>query len=104
MIDDDLATRIVVIEDSEAVLQLIDVSANNKWAILISMPAEIEGRVETFYLLVDLVNKVIVNNQLEKCTGKYISGNEMYFETNEIGRIDLIYIGNDYEYHKIELK
>jgi len=47
--DDNQNQGMVIYHDPQSVLQLIDVSADNKWAIVISMPAELgEGRVETY--------------------------------------------------------
>lgn len=103
LLDDKVNQRVVVYTDTSSVLQIIDVSTNKKWAILISMPADIQGRVETTYLLADLVNKKIVNAHLEKVTGNYLSGNEMYFESRDDGLLDLIYISKDGKYCRLEL-
>jgi len=104
LLDDSVHQRGVVYCDTLSVLQIIDVSENKKWAIIISMPAEIEGRVETTYLLFDLLNKLMVNFQLEKCIGNYLPGNEMYFKSDENGRTYLTYLAKDGEIHKIELR
>ena len=40
--------------DTSSVLQLIEVTKDLRWAILISMPAKIQGRVETSYILIDI--------------------------------------------------
>ena len=104
LLDDSVHKREVVYCDTLSVLQIIDVSENKKWAIIISMPAEIEGRVETTYLLFDLLNKLMVNFQLEKCTGNYLPGNEMYFKSGENGRTYLTYLAKIGEIHKIELR
>jgi hypothetical protein len=103
LLDEKINQGVVVYTDTSSVLQLIEVSVNKKWAILISMPLYIEGRVETNYLLADLVNKKIVNRQLQKVTGNYLSGNEMYFESRNNGRLDLIYKSKDGEYSQLEL-
>jgi len=94
----------IIYSEPSSVLQIIEVSKNKKWAIAISMPAEIQGRVETKYLLVDLVNRKIVNSQLEKSTGNYYSGNEMYFETANDNVLYLLYNAKDGKYYKLELK
>ncbi len=91
LIDDNTGKGIVVYQDKESILQLIDVSHDKKWAILISMAAEIEGRAETFYLLVDLVNKEVVNNMLEKCLGNYLSGSELFFDDRGSASVFLMY-------------
>ncbi len=100
LIDDSEGIGSVVYQDKESVLQLVEVSQNNKWAILISMPSDIEGRAETFYLLVDLINKKVVNNELEQCLGNYSSGSVLFFEEKGIGPVFLIY---NFE-NSIELK
>ena len=104
LVDDKNHHGIIVYHDSSSVLQLIEVTENKKWAILISMPAEIEGRVETFYLLADLVNREVVNSQLEKTAGNYISGTMILFETGENGEQYLIYNSTDNEECRLELR
>ena len=105
LIDDDQNQGIVIYHDSLSVLQIIEVSANNKWAIVISMPAEVgEGRVETLYQLVNIPDRKIVNNEIEECTGNYLSGNELAFTTNASGQLMLTYRANDDEYYSIVLK
>lgn len=94
----------VVYRDTLSVLQIIEISDNKKWAIIISMPAEIEGRAETSYLLFNLLNKKMLNSQLERYTGSYFPGNAMYFESDESGRIYLTYLAKDGEYNKIVLR
>jgi len=79
--------EMTVYRDGDSVLQLMETSENGKWAILIAMPAEIEGRAETTYLLVNCYNREVVNAQLESITGDYLAGNEMYFETGEDGSV-----------------
>ena len=68
------------------------------------MPAEVDGRAETSYLLFDLFNRVMVNSQLEKSAGNYLPGNEIYFESDESGVTYLTHFAKDGEYHKIELR
>jgi len=103
--DDDQNQGIVIYHDPLSVLQLIDVSANNKWAIVISMPAEPgEGRVETSYQLVNIPDRKIANNEIEECTGNYLSGSELFFETNTGGQLMLKYMANDGDYYSIVLK
>ncbi len=105
LIDDDQNQGIVIYHDSLSVLQLVDVSANNRWAIVISMPAEVgEGRVETFYQLVNIPDRKIVNDEIEECTGNYLSGSELIFETNACGQLMLTYRANDDEYYSFVLK
>jgi hypothetical protein len=104
LLNDADKSGVIAYRDTAAVLQIMDISANKKWAVVMSMPAEIEGRVETTYLLVDLLSRKLMNTQLEKQTVNYLSGNEMYIETGENGRSYLNYSGTDFEFHTIELR
>lgn len=94
----------VVYRDTLSVLQIMEISENKKWAILISMPAKIEGRAETTWLLVDLLGKTIVNSQLEKTAGRYLSGNEIYFKYIDNDRVFLMYHAKDGKFYQLELR
>jgi len=104
LVDEADKKGLIVYSDSSSVLQIIEISDDKKWAILISMPAKIEGRTETIYLLADLINKQVVNTQLEQYTGNYISGNDMRFLSGNDGRVYLVYTGSDFKEYRIELK
>ena len=104
LLDNSVHQGKVVYSDTLSILQIIEVSENKKWVILISMPAEVEGRAETSYLLFDLFNRVMVNSQLKKSAGNYLPGNEIYFDSDESGRTYLTHFAKDGEYHKIELR
>jgi hypothetical protein len=82
----------------------VDVSKNKKWAVLISMPADIQGRAETTYLLADLVNRRIVNKELEKVTDTYTSGTELFFDYNKEGQLFLKYYDQEFNEKILELK
>jgi hypothetical protein len=62
------------------------------------MPLEIEGRAETLYHLIDLVNQEDVTVQIEKISGKSVSLGMVFEE----GDYDQLYL--DYYDGKIELK
>ncbi|NOX33083.1 MAG: hypothetical protein GXP56_05005 [Deltaproteobacteria bacterium] len=100
LLDDNKNKGMVAYKDISSVLQLVEVAKNKRWAILISMPAKIQGRVETAYLLVDLVNRKMLNSQLIKYTGVDISGSAMYFEVDQYDRTYLI-IDDEY---KVQLR
>jgi hypothetical protein len=87
-----------------SVLQVLEVSETKKWAILIAMPADIQGRAETTYLLVDLFNKNLFNPQLEKMTRASIGGNLLYFKTEKDGRLYVIYADTEGKEHGMELR
>ena len=90
--------------DTSAVLQLIDITKDFRWAILISMPAEVDGRVETSYLLIDIKNRENMNPFLETETGRYLDGNHMEFKTSSDGKTILNCVGYDGENYELELK
>ncbi len=94
---------IEIYRDGTCVFQILEVSDNKKWAILIEMPANISGRAETVYLLVDLINQEIVNSKLDNITGTYSFGSEMYFNANS-EKPELLYYGTDGELRSIELR
>lgn len=102
-IKDSEEKEIKIYEDEYAVLQLMETSENNKWAILIQMPANIEGRAETNYLLVDLINREVVNSRLEKYTPNFLSGSMIYFEKGRGGRVLLNFISKSGDYEQVEL-
>jgi hypothetical protein len=93
-----------VYSDKKSVLQIVDVSKNKKWAVLISMPSNIQGRAETIYLLADLLNRKIVNKELEKVTGTYTSGTELFFDYNKEGQLFLKYYDKNFNKRMLELK
>ncbi|MGI6341992.1 MAG: NADase-type glycan-binding domain-containing protein [Bacteroidales bacterium] len=105
LIDDAQNQGVVIYHDSLSVLQLIDVSSDNKWAIVLSMPTKVEGRTETFYYLVNIPDRKIVNNEIEQCTGNfpYINLGLSTFETNAKDQLILKYWVDDNEYYSIVL-
>ena len=86
LMDDKTNSEIVVYSDSLSILQIIEISNDKKWAILISMPSEIKGRVETEYLLIDIINKIVLNPQLEKMWKSYVSGSALFFEYGDYNK------------------
>lgn len=66
---------IEVLNEPEAILQLIETSADKRWAILISTPAYTgEGRVETEYLLVNTHLGIVMNADIERTSGTPLFG------------------------------
>ncbi len=104
LLDNNINTEVVVYSDTSSVLQIIEVSENKQWAIIISMPFEIQGRVESSYLLINLVTRSVVNSQLEKITGCYFYGNEMYFDKADNNRLFLMYSAKNGQFYRLELK
>lgn len=95
---------IAIYRDVSAVLQLLEVSKDKKWATLISMPAEIKGRAETTYLLVDLMNRRAANEELAQATGDYLPGNELFLKCDPDKGVVLTYVSADNKNVEIELK
>ncbi len=92
--DDEQNQGIVIYHDPQSVLQLIDISTDNKWAIIMSASAEVgEGRVETLYHLVNIPDRKIVNDEIKECTDDYpwIDLSISTFETITNGQIMLKY-------------
>ncbi len=103
--DDNQNQGMVIYHDPESVLQLIEVSADNKWAIVLSMPAELgEGRTETYYQLVNIPDRKMANYEIEECRADYLPGSELFFETDTEGQLMLKYRAHDDEYYGIVLK
>lgn len=94
----------VAYRDTSSVLQLIEVTKDFKWAILISMPAEVGGRAETYYILIDIKNRKNMNSWLETTTGKYLDGNYIEFKFTGDGKKQLNFQGYDGENYQIELR
>ncbi len=93
--------EIIAYKDPSSVLQLMDISSDSRWAVLISMPAEIQGRAETTYLLVNLATRSVVNEQLEKSMPNYQYGDPIDFEYGENGELYLLFVSNG---KRIELR
>ncbi|MGM0381092.1 MAG: NADase-type glycan-binding domain-containing protein [bacterium] len=104
LFQNDLKDTTVVYSDTGAVLQLLEISPDKKWVILILMAARAQGRVETNYLLVDMRRRKVVNQQLARTTGDYLPGNPLFFKEGSPGEIILEYLGKKGEYRTIELK
>jgi len=57
LVDTEGQKAVAVHDENESVLQIVDVTGDNRWAIVISMPGEAPGRVETQYRVIDLMNR-----------------------------------------------
>ncbi len=98
LLDDTENNKQMVFKDTSKIVQLLELSPDKKWAIMLTMPKEIKGRAETIYHLLDLVNRKEVTQQIERVTRDQIDLG-MTFETGEYGKLFL-----DYYEDKIELK
>ena len=98
LLDDTEKKGKVVFRDTSRIVHLMQVSTDKRWAIIITQPAKIQGRAETTYHLLDLVNKKIVNKRIESVTGVDVSMG-MVLEDSDDGNLYLDYYDN-----RIELK
>lgn len=104
LVEDDHNKGTVVYSDTWSVLQIVDVSEDKQWAIILSMPASNEGRTATTYLLVDLMNKKIVNSRIEEIASNYSWGVPVFFESVNNDILYLIYANEDGRYSRIKLR
>lgn len=75
LIDTDSEKGIPILEDPESIFQVIEVSSNNHWATIISMPADMgNGRVETEYLILNTHLGKVMNSNIEKTSGVELFG------------------------------
>ncbi len=96
-------TTIAVYTDKASVLQNIQLSDDRKWAILIAMPAERAGRTETSYLVVDIVAKKVINQELTHYFSGYNLGDPIFLKECN-GEAFLIYDMENNETDKIKLR
>jgi hypothetical protein len=99
----DKSKNVLIYQDKTSVLQLLEVSQNKEWAILIAMPTENSGRTGTIYLLIDLVNKRLINNELKIQYKDFVPYTDFYFEQIS-DKLFLKYFVQDGLYNLIELK
>jgi hypothetical protein len=81
----------IIFQESESVIQLLELAANNRWVIVMVMPMEITGRVSGYYLLIDLARRADITNTLETLHKDYIWGMPIYFGTDKEKRQYLIF-------------
>ncbi len=102
--EDAAGRQTLVHKDTTSVLQILDVSPDHNWAVLISMPDSPDGRAETTYLLANIYNQEIVNTRLEESTGNYLPGTPMYLESKESGDLHLFYFDQEGREQQILLR
>ncbi len=89
LVDTEKQKAVAVYNEQESILQIADITNDNRWAILISMPLETQGRIETQYRIIDIMNKEEISNKMECLIPDYIAGEPVYFE-QMCGKIYLI--------------
>ena len=102
--DDENNKEIVIYSDTLSVLQIIEISKDKRWAIILSMPAAIEGRTATNYLLFDIINKKKVTPRIEEIAEGYSCGDPIFFEQGMNDTLYLIYTNKEGRYSKIKLR
>ncbi len=95
--------QIQVYSDTSSVLQIAEVSPKKRWATIIAMPLESEGRIATTYHLIDLWNRELVDEEFAKATGDYVPGSMLLLERDEQNNPELHYYTPDYEIKKVRL-
>lgn len=103
LMDTDRLSRIPLYGDPGAVLSIAESASHSRWAILMSMPREAEGRVETVYRLVDCAARSDCTRALERCSGDYTSGMALSFKTDTSGRLYAVYETPHLRQRRIEL-
>lgn len=67
--------NVVIVDDSDWVFQISEVSTNNQWATVIRMPSSVgEGRTETEYLIIDTRLGRVMNTEIERTMGESLYG------------------------------
>lgn len=72
-------------EGKNSVLQIIETSKDMSWAIVISMPDELDGRVETTYELIDLIGRKAITEKLQEINASFQKGAPIWFIENNKG-------------------
>lgn len=101
---DEYNKETVIYSDTLSVLQIVEISEDKRWAIILSVPASNEGRAETTYLLIDLMNKKIVNSRIEEIAVNYSWGVPIFFESGENDILYLIYTNKKGRYSRLKLR
>ena len=90
----------VIYKDTSSVFTMVDWPENSNWAILHYVKNDAVGqnsRIEESYLLIDLKNRKVVNDELKKCTGIYSAS---FIDRDKTGKVFL----DTFDKYKIELK
>ena len=93
----EVATKgaVMIYQDATSVLQIMEASPDNRWAVLVAMPIKVDGRAETRYLLVDIGNRKVVNRELMENKENYHPSLPMYLESAESGELYLLFFDAD---------
>lgn len=83
LVDTDEQMAVAVYHEQESILQIADYTPDNKFAVLIMVPLEIAGRVETQYRIVDLLNKEEISGMIDTLIPDYKAGEPVYLEQKD---------------------
>lgn len=75
--------RVIAFQSDSHIVQLVQISPSNKWAIIILMADKNKGRNEAAYYLINLNEKSIANKLIKTSTGHLPSTNPMYFKIDD---------------------
>jgi len=92
---------VIIYRDTTSTLSVLDWGDHSNWVILSYVKNDEVGqnsRIEESYLLIDLKNRIIVNEEFKKCTG--VSVYSPIIEKKENGETFL----NTFDKYKVELK
>ena len=103
LVDTENQNAVAVYNEPESILQIADITNDNSWAILISVPLETQGRVETQYRIIDLLNKEEMSDTIKNLIPDYRVGEPLYFEQMN-GKNYLVFQRLPDKVRKIELR
>jgi len=103
MINTDKQDSIAVYNDKGSILQIAGITDDNRWAVLISVPVEAMGRIETQYRIINLYGREEISGKIEYLYSDYTAGEPVYFEQNNEKNYLVIQRSPD-KVRKIELR
>jgi len=73
----------IVFTDKESILEIIGLTPDKRWAILISIPRESEGRVETLYRIIDVLGQEDISQKVADLFPNHNAGGFVHFEEED---------------------
>ena len=92
-----------IYKDSGSVLQIMQQTNNKTWAIINALPREKIGRVESNYLIIDVLKNEVINQKLLNILPGYYPGEPMFLE-EKYGKLFLVHESASSVIRKIELR
>lgn len=81
LVDTEEQKAVAVYDGKGSILQIVQITGDHRWAIVISMPGEALGRIETQYLIIDLMSGEEISHKIENLIPEYMAGEPVYFES-----------------------